>query len=753
MKKSQCLQSKGFSSGGIKLPIRQLLFIAVFFTITAPLKLFAQDAVNDNLSVLQVSAGALNPLFNPAKTVYAVKVNTLTTNITVTPVTAISGETVVINGTTVASGSPTAPIALAVGDNSITATVTARDGVTQKTYSITVTRAASSNNNLAELQLAGVTKSMAFSASVTNYAASVGNAVTSVTINARAQDANASVTVNGTYPISGITFDAVSLAVGVNQINIVVTAQNGTTKTYTVLVTRAQSSDATLSDLSLSGMTLQRRFNPGVNTYATSVRNTITSTTVTLQINSPDATATVNGSPLTSGTPSTPINLNVGVNTISIAVTAQNGALNTYTVTVTRAPSTNDNLAGLRVNAGTLAPVFDHTIASYADTVTLATPNIAVKPFTASNVAIVTVNGATVASGSWSAPIALAPGSNTITIEVKAESGDIKDYILTVIKQNPTDGNLSDLQITESTISPAFNTDTLNYTTTVSSDTQYAHVAGFTVDPNAEVVINGENLSSGTFFPLYLSDGANLTTIVVKGSDGGRRTYRLIIIKPGDPDFTVSSIQLSSGALSPAFDPSVTYYTASVDSTVSSITVTATNNGTVGTMYVNNAVTASGVPSYSIPLHFGTNYVGVTIVNNIPIAKTYLMAIYRPGGSGFGLLNSAYQPLIVAQQPDKPLLTDAEVAVHPAISPNGDGINDFLIIDGIDKYPDNNLSIMTTSGEPVFEAKGYNNSSKAFDGHSSKNGALQRAGTYFYTLSYTVNGITKRKTGYIILKY
>ncbi|WP_295674799.1 cadherin-like beta sandwich domain-containing protein [uncultured Mucilaginibacter sp.] len=708
MTKSQWFPSTGFATAKIKLPVRHLLFIALFITITAPLKLFAQDATNDNLSALQVSAGALNPLFNPAKTVYAVKVTTLTTSITVTPVTAISGEIVVINGTLVASGSPTAPIALAVGDNSITATLTARDGVTQKSYNLTVTRAQSSNNNLAELQIVGVSKSPAFSAPVTTYTASVGNATSSVTIKAFAQDAYASVTVNGTYPISGNTFDAVSLAVGVNQINIVVTAQNGTTKTYTVMVSRAQSSDATLSNLSLSGMTLQRRFNPGVTTYATSVRNTTTSTTVTLQTNSPDATATVNGSPLNSGTPSLPINLNVGVNTISIAVTAQNGAVNTYTVTVTRAPSTNNNLGGLRVNEGTLAPVFDHTIASYADTVMLATPNIAVKPFTASNVATVTVNGLTVASGSWSAPIALAPGSNTITIEVKAESGDIKDYILTVVKQNPTDGNLSDLQITESTISPAFNTDTLNYTTTVSSDTQYAHVAGFTVDPNAEVYINGEKLSSGTFLPLFLGEGANLTSVYVKGSSGHNKSYQLVIIKPGDPGFIVNSLLLSAGTLSPAFDPAVFTYTASVDSTVASITVTANDLGNVSAMYIKNAVVTPGTPSNPISLSPGANKIEVVIADNSAgKTKTYLVTIYKAGTPGLilgGPLNSVYQAVSVARSPDKPLFDDADVVVHPAISPNGDGVNDFLVIDGIGKYPDNNLSIMTTSGEPVFEA-------------------------------------------------
>jgi hypothetical protein len=53
----------------------------------------------------------------------------------------------------------------------------------------------------------------------------------------------------------------------------------------------------------------------------------------------------------------------------------------------------------------------------------------------------------------------------------------------------------------------------------------------------------------------------------------------------------------------------------------------------------------------------------------------------------------------------------------------------------------------------VFETRGYDNTSKVFDGHASTNGAMQVPGTYFYSLDYSVNGVAKHKTGFIILKY
>jgi len=53
----------------------------------------------------------------------------------------------------------------------------------------------------------------------------------------------------------------------------------------------------------------------------------------------------------------------------------------------------------------------------------------------------------------------------------------------------------------------------------------------------------------------------------------------------------------------------------------------------------------------------------------------------------------------------------------------------------------------------VYQAKGYDNSKAVFDGHSNINGRMQVPGTYFYALDYSVNGVVRHRTGYIVLKY
>ncbi|MGZ3871794.1 MAG: IPT/TIG domain-containing protein [Mucilaginibacter sp.] len=91
--------------------------------------------------------------------------------------------------------------------------------------------------------------------------------------------------------------------------------------------------------------------------------------------------------------------------------------------------------------------------------------------------------------------------------------------------------------------------------------------------------------------------------------------------------------------------------------------------------------------------------------------------------------------------------------VRQALSPNGDGINDVLLIDGIANYPDNKLIVMDKNGNLIYEMQGYDNINKPFDGHAQKTGIIQKAGTYFYVLDYKDKDGTKRQTGFVLIRY
>jgi hypothetical protein len=98
-------------------------------------------------------------------------------------------------------------------------------------------------------------------------------------------------------------------------------------------------SNPALSALSVSNGTLTPKFNADSTSYSLAVTNDITTMTVTPVSGSSDATVTVNGGPVTSGSPSPNIALAVGTNTILIRVLAADGTTSrNYTIAATRAP-------------------------------------------------------------------------------------------------------------------------------------------------------------------------------------------------------------------------------------------------------------------------------------------------------------------------------------------------------------------------------------------------------------------------------
>jgi len=68
--------------------------------------------------------------------------------------------------------------------------------------------------------------------------------------------------------------------------------------------------------------------------------------------------------------------------------------------------------------------------------------------------------------------------------------------------------------------------------------------------------------------------------------------------------------------------------------------------------------------------------------------------------------------------------------MYNQFSPNGDGINDFLVVNCIENYPNNTLEIFDRYGNQVYKAANYDN---LWDG-TGKNGAVPK-GTYYYVLN------------------
>ncbi|MDX4076260.1 MULTISPECIES: cadherin-like beta sandwich domain-containing protein [Brucella/Ochrobactrum group] len=313
-----------------------------------------------NLQNLIPSTGTLTPTFAPNTSSYTLNVANDVESISFTPSLADINATAVVNGASTPNGTSSASIPLVVGSNTVTTTVTAQDGTTTKSYTVNVIRAQSGNAELVGLVPSAGSLDPAFSPSATTYALAVPTETSSLQLTPTAADPTATITVNGAAVASGSASSAFPLGIGNTTLTVVVIAQNGTTRSYMVNVTRAVSADATLASLVPSVGSLDPAFDKETLSYSVNVENGVESISFVPTVSEPSARVSVAGSNVASGSSSAPVGLGVGANTVSIVVTAPSGANRSYTVVVSRAvpvfpdPTLDPEVIGL-LNAQTSA--------------------------------------------------------------------------------------------------------------------------------------------------------------------------------------------------------------------------------------------------------------------------------------------------------------------------------------------------------------------------------------------------------------
>lgn len=77
---------------------------------------------------------------------------------------------------------------------------------------------------------------------------------------------------------------------------------------------------------------------------------------------------------------------------------------------------------------------------------------------------------------------------------------------------------------------------------------------------------------------------------------------------------------------------------------------------------------------------------------------------------------------------------ELNVIVNKLLTPNGDGNNDLWLIDGIEKFADNQVVIVDRWGTEIYKTTGYDNNQVVWNGEN-RNGELVSRGTYYYFIS------------------
>lgn len=362
----------------------------------------------------------------------------------------------------------------------------------QTTASKTI-RVKSGVNTLETLSLTGSTFN--FDKNTTTYNVTVD--AESTTISATKTDSYAGVSGTGKK----------NLSYGKNTFKVVVTAENGIKKTYTINVTRPdnRSTNNNLSSLKLSNGTIS--FNKNTTTYNVEVQGTITNVKIDATLEDTKSSFVKNYGPRT-------VKLNYGKNTVLVKVKAENTKEKTYTLNITRKDdrSNNSNLSSITLSSGTVDFNKDTVAYQIAVANEVESINISATPEDAK------------AKVEFKENISLKEGANVTEIKVTAENGTTKSYKLTIIrslKDQTLDTNnyLSSLTVKGYTLS--FNKDVLSYNLTI-KDEQQLEITATAESNKGLVTITGND------------DLKNESKIIIKvtAEDGSVREYTLNITKP-----------------------------------------------------------------------------------------------------------------------------------------------------------------------------------------------------------------------------
>jgi hypothetical protein len=527
-----------------------------------------------------------------------ITVPALTTSVVVDALTTDAEASVAVTGRT----------GLVGGNNTVNVVVTAANGTSTKTYSVTVR----------VLVLSSDTSLKSFTVNTQAYVeglnVSVPFGTRSVDVLAETTDAGAKFTVIGNG----------ALKTGANNVTLRVTAANGATRDYVVVVNVLRSANTALSALFVNGQDAS-----GGGTITLPPRTTLAS--VKAATVDPEATVSVSGTSLSTGS-----------NTVAVLVTAANGTTRTVNVTVVvTALSSDSTLKSLSVNN-----------APYTTRVEL--------PIGTKTVPVVAVPNDSGASAEITGNTNLAAGLNTITVKVTAANGTFTNTSVEVFVLSRS---------TNTAISTAAGTWTLNGVDVATEGTIVDLPAGRTLvsasarpqDGKATIAITGTTglvaglntvtftvtAEDGTTKADYtrsvrvaaLSSNANLTSLTVADSEvvsgatvnvpfGTTRVSVIPVVASPEAKFTIAG---NTGLTTGSNSVVVTVTAPSGAQVVSTVTVVvaspAANTG-LGTFTVNDqAVTNGGTVNVAA---------GTTRVRVSAIADDAKASVVVDGKSGLG---------------------------------------------------------------------------------------------------------------------
>ncbi|UTN03278.1 cadherin-like beta sandwich domain-containing protein [Flavobacterium bizetiae] len=675
------------------------------------------------LSNLTISEGTLTPVFASGTTSYTAEVSNAIASVTITPVTNDADATITVNGVPVISGNASGAIPLALGSNTITVLVTAQDGTTTETYTITVNRTA----------LPTIVTTGTFAALSTTY----GTASTSNTFNVSGTDmlSGILVTAPSGFEVStdGITFTNTltvgaagtiastpvyirlngTIPAGNYSGDVVLTSTSATTVNLPIVTSTVN--PAVLTITAVDATRLYGAADPAFSTSVTGFVNgdtnaiitTVAIVTSNATITSPTGNyaLTPNGSVLSSSNYTIVyVNGNLTITTAILTITADAqtkiyGAANP-TLTASYGGFVNGDTAASLTTAPTITTVATtaSSVGNYIITVSGAVSsnytfnyvdgNLAVTPapliITADNQTkvygspnpIFTSTYAGFVNGDTASSLTVQPVINTPAVT----ASPVGTYLI-------TDSGAVNPNYTISYVSGNLTVTAAPLTITADNKTRAYGAANPPLTASYAGFVNGETVASLTT-PPTISTIANVTSpvgvyaITVSGAVDSNYaiTYVTGVLTVTSPsDVNLASLTISNGVLTPAFSPNILSYNVNVSSTINTETITVVADDPLAKITINGNPIVSGSSFTVLSLLRGVNTFTIKVTSEDGLTtKSYVLTITKEGADDASLSN----------------LTISKGILEPKFK------SDITNYDAVVRYDVNSITVTPTATDP-----------------------------------------------------
>ena len=302
-------------------------------------------------------------------------------------------------------------------------------------------------------------------------------------------------------------------------------------------------------------------------------------------------------------------------------------------------PAYDVGLSALSLSTGTLSPAFappgrsqyqatvGHDVSKLTITATTRNPDAVIGPSPGGDI----VNDEDPNTPGIQAT--LNPISTSVRWQVTAKNRDSslnKNYTVLVIREHPPGSvaRLRSLEVSGLTLSPEFGSTTYDYEAEGPESTTQTSVTAIPIDPDAEVAITVDGVSAEADGTVGISPESRTVTVEVTAENGmTTQTYMVSLLQPS-ADASLSSLNLTDITLDPEFSAKATSYTASVESTVTSTTVTAetTDEDATAAIMINDQEDADG----TVDLVAGYNDITVVVTaQDGTTTQSYTVTVLR----------------------------------------------------------------------------------------------------------------------------